>query len=91
MTVFLEFRTPCALCGYRLRGWQCRTIRINKHSLRTTDRAGLGAYDRACPECSWPADGAPWTFAGLGRADRVKVDAARARRGWEPLPGQVSP
>jgi hypothetical protein len=56
MTVFLEFRSRCWLCGYRLRGWQCRVVRINKHSLRTTDRTGLGAYDRACPECLLPGD-----------------------------------
>jgi hypothetical protein len=89
VTVVFELRSPCWLCGYRLRGGVMRTVRINKHSLRDVGRPGLAWWDPTCPECQWPTTGTPWTFH-LTPADRAKVDAARARRGWAPLPEQVA-
>lgn len=86
MSITLKFRGTCSLCGCRLRGIYMASVRVNKHSLRTTS-TGLWFLERRCPECGFETDSARHIWA-LDAESAQKVAAARRKRGWsgEPLP-----
>jgi len=73
MFITLEGRTPCELCGYRIRHLLCATVRVSKRSMRTTGTS-LGAYEfYYCPECGTEVSGGE-----TGRRFRLLPDDAAA-------------
>lgn len=82
MFLVLEGRTPCLLCGYRIRALLMDTFRINKRSLRKTGKGpSMGWVERSCPECQTPNHHVPpaETYR-LTPRDQLKVDAYRANK-----------
>lgn len=82
MTVTLEARMPCTVCGYRLRVIITGSARVNKRSLRLSHT--LSASDRECPECGEPVWQIAWDRARLRPEDAAKVEAYRLRK-WPEL------
>lgn len=92
MFVSLEARVRCIPCGYGLRHIWTGTARINKRSLRFS--GGIGAMDRACPECGTANPAAGLTAVPLS-AYRLTADAAEQVQAyrlarWPELAGEVS-
>lgn len=88
MTVTFEITDTCAICGCRVRGFSVRTVRINKRSMRTTDRAGIG-FCLPCPECGggWAPDvSSTYRLEGPSAA---KVRLYRERK-WPELRREVT-
>jgi len=82
MTVTLESRHPCQLCGYQHRIIHVTGIRINKRSIVT--KGGLVSVgERVCPECGTANDGASAvTRFRMWPEDEAKVNAYRRQKGW---------
>ena len=80
MFASLEGRTPCWLCGHRLRVIRTGALTVNKRSLRF--RGDLICAPRECGECGeHQPDGAlPVTGWALHPDDMLKVGEIRARR-----------
>jgi hypothetical protein len=51
MTVTLEARSPCLLCGYHIRCLIFPPVRVNKRSLRQTPGNYLTCGPGQCEEC----------------------------------------
>lgn len=77
MTVTFLLRARCPQCGCWCRGIEVRQMRVLVRSMRSTDRLGLGAVDRTCPECRSPT-AEQWELY-LDPRDEAKVEAARAK------------
>lgn len=80
MLVTLLLYATCPVCSCRVKGASVRTMRINKCSMRTTDKAGLAWLPRTCPECGGPAG--DFERAGLTEDSLAEVNEWRARKGW---------
>lgn len=82
MTLSLEARSRCHMCGYWLAVHIAGTARISKRSMRL--RAPLFASPRSCPECGEPVHQLAWDKARLTPESQAEVEAYRARR-WPEL------
>lgn len=85
MTVTLEARTPCLLCGYQHQVIQVSHVRINRHSMRTLGNGLISLGGHHCPECGTEnaASGiVPISPMRLHPADEAKVRAYQVRKGW---------
>lgn len=84
MTVILEGREPCPVCGWQVTWMFTSTIRINKHSIRSTGGKSIVVQlHHSCLECGTPlrSDSGPhrWYFTPR---DRAAIDDYRRARGW---------
>jgi hypothetical protein len=73
------YRCPC--CGAVSQGVIVSYTVVCRDSLRTSD--GIGFVPSTCPACREPLTVA--AHIAVADADRPKIDAARARKGWPPL------
>jgi hypothetical protein len=80
VNVTLEARSPCLLCGYRLKSWSFPSARVNKHSIRITGPSIICGPLRECPECGTPAAGELRMRYRLVPESVADVAAYRARR-----------
>jgi hypothetical protein len=84
MDVSLVFGYTCPACGCPCLGWMYYTVRVNKGSLRATS-GGLGVIPPRCGDCGDEMASLPVESVWVHGADRDKVNAARAKKGWPPL------
>lgn len=80
MTITMETRIPCHLCGYQTKSIKVVSARVNKGSLRTW--GGLGWREHRCPECRGTIMNAHPERWWLDPESQTKVDAYREKRGW---------
>ena len=81
MTVTLEARTPCWLCGYQHRIVQVSSIRVNKNSIRTLGNRLICLGTHVCPECGELNRGEPAAIRfRMDPDDLAKVRAYQLRR-----------
>jgi hypothetical protein len=78
--VTLEARTPCLLCGCRMKSWSFPSARVNRRSIRITGPSITCGPLRDCPECGTPSADMLHTRYRLDPESVAAVEAYRARR-----------
>ncbi len=79
MNVIFEWDVPCPTCGWRGKGMQSSSVRVNKLTLRTTGTS-IGWSPWRCVECCGPLGSPRPARVRLAAEDAARVAAVRARR-----------